>query len=341
MKGLLEEEKIKVRDAELMKAMPGAGGASAQPVKCPPCEPAASSVALDMSQEIAEEEAWAAQVAEQGGTDMIKGWKKISSKWQATEIDPLRFLSVFDVGLPTETLKWSGGHLMLPSSLRLNDEEKSETPVQHVQQHCTELDVMVLNDRHCVAVTHVNGAAAGHNTPYHISRFLKGGYKAGGRQKGDAAGSSHGRKNSWELVSRLTTPKGGNEGAPPGSYSSKTHRKALQKFLASVDDVENKLRPVLAKAATKDKVVITMTMNAGMTDLVSNFYCSARRAGGAHLHEAGSGISIDHLVVFPTDDEAAVVAKGLGVLSFQHPSFGDFPKEEAKTYGDNTFVAMM
>ena len=59
----------------------------------------------------------------------------------------------------------------------------------------------------------------------------------------------------------------------------------------------------LAQDATKDKVVITMTMNAGMTDLVSNFYCSARRAGGTHLHEAGQGISIDHLVLFPTDDE--------------------------------------
>ena len=35
------------------------------------------------------------------------------------------------------------------------------------------------------------------------------------------------------------------------------------------------------------------------------------------------------------------MAKGLGVASFRHPSFGNFPKEEARTYGDNTFVAMM
>lgn len=94
-------------------------------------------------------------------------------------------------------------------------------------------------------------------------------------------------KSGFELVSRLTTTQGVNQGEPPGKYSMATHRKALQRFLGSVDDVEKKLKPILKKAATKDKVVITMTMNAGMTDLVSNFYCSARRAGGAHLHEAG------------------------------------------------------
>ena len=53
------------------------------------------------------------------------------------------------------------------------------------------------------------------------------------------------------------------------------------------------------------------------------------------------GIAIDHLVLFPTDNEAAAVAEGLGVAFFRHESFGNFPKEEAKNYGDNTFVQMM
>ncbi len=68
-----------------------------------------------------------------------------------------------------------------------------------------------------------------------------------------------------------------------------------------------------------------------MTDMILNFVCSARKAGK----------SIDHLVLFPTDDEAAEVAKSLGVAYFTHPSFGDFPKEEAAAYGDSTFVKMM
>lgn len=74
-----------------------------------------------------------------------------------------------------------------------------------------------------------------------------------------------------------------------------------------------------------------MTMNAGMTDMILNFVCSARRAGK----------SIDHLVLFPTDDEAVEVAKSLGLSYFTHPSFGNFPKEEARSYGDDTFVKMM
>lgn len=46
-------------------------------------------------------------------------------------------------------------------------------------------------------------------------------------------------------------------------------------------------------------------------------------------------------MLFPTDNEAAAVAEGLGVAFFRHESFGSFPKEEAKNYGDNTFVQMM
>ena len=64
--------------------------------------------------------------------------------------------------------------------------------------------------------------------------------------------------------------------------------------------------------------------------MIMNFVCSARRLGK----------SLSHLVLFPTDDEAARVAASLGpeVKSFSHPSFGHFPKEEAGAYGDDTFV---
>jgi hypothetical protein len=101
-------------------------------------------------------------------------------------------------------------------------------------------------------------------------------------------------------------------------------------FGYSIDDVEKQLKPILTKAA-RNNVVTTMTMNAGMTDMILNFVCSARRAGK----------NIDHLVLFPTDDEAVEVAKSLGLSYFTHPSFGNFPKEEAKSYGDDTFVKMM
>ena len=43
--------------------------------------------------------------------------------------------------------------------------------------------------------------------------------------------------------------------------------------------------------------VVAMTMNAGMTDMIMNFVCSARRAGK----------SLKHVVLFPTDDEVELV----------------------------------
>jgi hypothetical protein len=252
---LLEEEKTKSRDSELLKAMPGASGPPEEPQKCPPCPEcdAEFSTDGDMAREVAEEAAWAARVAERGGSDAVKDWTKISKAWKVTEMDPLSFLSVFDIGLPTETIKWSGGYLMLPNSkeTKAAAATKQLTAAQTVQQQCTELDVVVLNDRHCVAVTHVNGAAAGHNTPYHINRVLKGGYRLTGRRalaaaaSASSSASSNAAMGGWELVSRLTTPKGGNEGAPPGPSTTKTHRKALQRFLASIDDVEAQLTPVL------------------------------------------------------------------------------------------------
>ena len=61
----------------------------------------------------------------------------------------------------------------------------------------------------------------------------------------------------------------------------------------------------------------------------------------AKISKLKAGTPIDQLVLFPTDDAAVDVAKALGVGHYRHASFGQFPKEEAASYGDNTFVAMM
>ena len=122
-----------------------------------------------------------------------------------------------------------------------------------------------------IRVSHIRlsfSLRSGQNTPYHISRFLKGGYRSKGRNKPQtpktpgcllpgsctqprgAISTSNLRgdhsltvfscrplalccvsQDSWEYVSRLTSRSGSNEGAPPGSYALKTHRKALTKFL--------------------------------------------------------------------------------------------------------------
>ena len=63
---------------------------------------------------------------------------------------------------------------------------------------------MVLNDLHCVAITHVSGSAAGHNTQYHISRFLKGGYQTRDRREDKSLLIPKGSSTKLETLSRLT-----------------------------------------------------------------------------------------------------------------------------------------
>ena len=228
--------------------------------------------------ETEEEGAWAKQVAAQGGGRKALQWQRLGV-WQATELEPQSFSNAFDIGLPIDTIKWSGGTLLLPAKLGQGKKgavtaillsiasifnniihfpskpwrrsmlknggishalvvtgamEPHGSALDHVQAQCSELDVLVLNDNHCVAVTTVNGNQAGHNTPYHITRFMKGGYKRQGKRHAPEGGAPKGSEE-WEQVSRLTSKSGSNEGAPPGQYALKTHRKALSKFFQRCD----------------------------------------------------------------------------------------------------------
>ena len=338
--------------AELRASEASSASTSAQPI--------------DWNKEVEEEEAWSKKVGKAHGKAPAEElqWSKFG-QWEATPLEPIRFSNRFDFGLPIDTIKWSGGQLLLPSKLASGAHKQMETrgdALQHVDSQCTELDVVVLDDEHCVAVTSVNVQRRFLTTPYHLTRFIKR-YDA---QEGTA---------TWDQVSRLTLKTGRIEGTVPGARAIEVHRRSLARFfqrcvlhnrndssratsnvihfahylvcyaaviyllctclhfpslMCSVDEVEKELKPVLQKAA-RDNIVITMTMNAGMTDLLLNFICSAKKLNAA----------LDQLVLFPTDDDAVGVAKNLQVAHYRHASFGDFPKEEAANYGDSAFVAMM
>jgi len=192
-----------------------------------PADAAEEEEGANWAKETEEEGAWAKQVAAKGSDAKALQWQRVGV-WQATDLEPQSFSNMFDIGLPINTIKWSGGTLLLPAKLGHGAKGKMEahgSALDHVQAQCSELDVMVLNDNHCVAVTTVNGNQAGHNTPYHITRFKKGGYKHRRKSSEPSKGA-----DEWEQVSRLTSKSGSNEGAPPGQYALKTHRRALSKF---------------------------------------------------------------------------------------------------------------
>ena len=94
----------------------------------------------DWSKEVEEEAAWAAQVAK-SGHGAVK-WSKLGRSWQTTDLEPLSFMKKFDIGLPTETIKWSGGMLLIPNSLSgKGGLESAGTALDHIQNQCSELDV--------------------------------------------------------------------------------------------------------------------------------------------------------------------------------------------------------
>jgi hypothetical protein len=73
-------------------------------------------------------------------------------------------------------------------------------------------------------------------------------------------------------------------------------------------------------------------VNAGQSELLSNFVCAAR----------SRGFDIGNVLVFPTDEETNKLARGLGLATyFDEKNLGDLPSEEAVVYGDRTFAAMM
>jgi len=179
-----------------------------------------SAQSIDWNKEVEEEEAWAKKVGKAHGKAPAEElqWSKFG-QWEATPMEPIRFSNQFDIGLPIDTIKWSGGQLLLPSKLASGAHKQMETrgdALQHVDSQCTELDVVVLDDEHCVAVTSVKGQGM-HNTPYHLTRFIKR-YDA---QEGTA---------TWDQVSRLTSKTGRNDGAPPGAHALKIHRRSLARF---------------------------------------------------------------------------------------------------------------
>ncbi|KAL7531102.1 hypothetical protein ACHAXR_003850 [Thalassiosira sp. AJA248-18] len=111
------------------------------------------------------------------------------------------------------------------------------------------------------------------------------------------------------------------------------HFDALKIFLENVDAVLKDLKELLQRRkVVRDNTVVVMTVNAGQSELLSNFVCNAR----------SKGFDTGNVLIFPTDKESYKLAQGLGVATyFDVNSLGLLPSGEAKQYGDPIFAAMM
>eukprot|EP00978_Attheya_sp_CCMP212_P010841 scaffold26338_cov49-Attheya_sp.AAC.10 len=156
---------------------------------------------------------------------------------------------------------------------------------------------------------------AGHYESYHVRKWMR-------KKPGE----------ELQLVGR------GYQGAakpdeftPPKERALALNRERLQKYLNTLKDLEQDLKPILKRIA-KRKTVIVMVCNKGQSDLLMNFVCSSK----------ARGFDISQILLFATDDETQKLATSLGLESyFDKRNFDDMPTEEAKRYGDRAFAAMM
>jgi hypothetical protein len=110
----------------------------------------------------------------------------------------------------------------------------------------------------------------------------------------------------------------------------------LSAYMSILDDILiPSIRPILEKKAIEiddaGKTLVIMVTNAGHADLVQNFVCNSK----------ARNFDISNVVVFCTDAEAEqrVKVMGLGAIYNAQLFANAVPKDEAKEFGDGTFVA--
>jgi len=195
--------------------------------------------------------------------------------------------------------------------------------VGEATRNCDVLNVVTLSSRSsnreatCTAIVSENDSA-------HIARWMRTSQGPSKIKKIDhelplrpvAAGDRDGDKNDFP--------------APGLEYQEKA-LEFLKRYMASLTDILSSLRPILENIA-KDNTVVTLVTNAGHSDLLMNFVCSAK----------SNGIDLSNVLVFATDQVAHDVAKGIGLESIYAQSiFKGTPENDAEDYGDEDYAEMM
>lgn len=89
------------------------------------------------------------------------------------------------------------------------------------------------------------------------------------------------------------------------SFDTQTWDKLLVEYLNNLDPVLEQLKPIAAKAA-KNNTIVVMVCNLGQSELLMNFACAARPRG----------LDLSQVLVFATDLETKALAEGLGLAAF-------------------------
>lgn len=126
--------------------------------------------------------------------------------------------------------------------------------------------------------------------------------------------------------------------SPPNPSQTKAFWKFLSKYLNSLDDVLEELKPIAKSVASNNKhrTIVVMVCNFGHSEMLVNFVCNAHAKG----EETSAGLK--NILVFSTDLQTHELVQSLGLNSFHSPAiFGDTPEEAATEYGDKIYSKIM
>jgi hypothetical protein len=183
---------------------------------------------------------------------------------------------------------------------------------------CTELAVVEISRKHCLAVIENSNELM----PYNVFR-----YRQDERDAKVAVGTP---PVSTEIGDWTFYPRVKNWALKmPNWKKSAESDRLLIDFFSGLDEMSDAISPILKKIHRQNDIIV-MSVNEGHLDLLINFVLSARKRK----------IDISNLFVFGTLD-AVTALKNLNINAFYHPGLGKFPKGAAGTYGDSTFRKMM
>jgi hypothetical protein len=215
-----------------------------------------------------------------------------------SRIDRSEFVKLYDPGVPLDPSTDGASQVLLvyanakvtPTSMT-NYNEIPELSAQEALEHCDQMHVALLDHgvrNQCLALVPQYES-------FHLQNWMRMSNKTGELDK----------SADFRLVSRGHKTNGRNEFDPPALVESRKHWKMLQQYFDSVDDVLAELRPILAKIAQHNTVVV-MVVNFGQSELLLNFVCAAR----------SRNLDLSNIIVFTTDQEATDLANGMGLTTY-------------------------
>jgi hypothetical protein len=134
---------------------------------------------------------------------------------------------------------------------------------------------------------------------YHLQKWMRVSKTSKGYGKLDSA-------EPLRLVSRGMKSNGADEFSPPGKKHIQQNWDLLAKYFAQFEDSLSKLKPLVEKVSTHDKIVTVMVTNFGQSELLFNFVCAAK----------SRNLSVSSILVFATDKETKELAESLGLAAF-------------------------